>query len=251
MNDEPDESTEWLTGRIPLNISGVDVTVEVDVPAGAIHARRVLPVFQKLTNTIIDVAESQTEEKGKKISCKAGCGACCRQLVPIAEMETFHLRDLLEAMPDTRKTEIRARFTAALERLEKAGLLEAVRKADKLALEEKRALGNEYFKLQIACPFLVEESCSIHTDRPISCREYLVTSPPENCARPQDNIEGVYLPAKLSAVIFSLGSEPPAITFDWIPLILALEWAETHEEDSQEHTAPEWIDRVLNRLTEV
>ena len=41
-----------------------------------------------------------------------------------------------------------------------------------------RILGREYFQLGIPCPFLEEESCSIYHDRPITCREYLVTSPP-------------------------------------------------------------------------
>jgi Fe-S-cluster containining protein len=35
------------------------------------------------------------------------------------------------------------------------------------------------------CPFLEDESCSIHPDRPLVCREYLVTSPAELCAGPR------------------------------------------------------------------
>ncbi len=46
-----------------------------------------------------------------------------------------------------------------------------------------------YFHLGIACPFLEDESCSIHADRPISCREYLVTSPAVNCADPKPGID--------------------------------------------------------------
>jgi len=244
-----EEDAEWLTGTIPLNIAGEDVTVEVEAPAGQTKPRRLLPVFQKITNTIVDIAEKQLLEKGKKISCKAGCGACCRQLVPIAEMETFHLRDLVEEMPELRQAEIKTRFKEALEKLDKAGLLEKLRNPFEISREERKRLGNEYFRLQIACPFLEEESCSIHPNRPLACREYLVTSPAENCARPQDNIEGVDLPAKVSVAVFSLDSEPSANVYKWTPLILALEWAETHAEDSRTQTSPEWVDEVVNRLT--
>ena len=245
MNEQP----EMLTGTIPLNIAGKDVVLKVDAPASAVKLRKVLPVFQQMTNTFVDVAIEQTEEKGKKISCKAGCGACCRQLVPIAEMETFHLRDLIEEMPESNKALVHDRFKAAIEKLERAGLLENLRRARELTIEDRRKLGNDYFRQQIACPFLEEESCSIYSERPLACREYLVTSPAENCARPQDNIEGVDLPAKVSVVVSSLDSEPPNISYKWMPLILALEWATTHEEDSTQHTGPEWVDEVINRVT--
>jgi hypothetical protein len=33
-----------------------------------------------------------------------------------------------------------------------------------------------YFLQGVACPFLEAESCGIHPDRPLACREYLVTS---------------------------------------------------------------------------
>jgi Fe-S-cluster containining protein len=245
MNKQP----EMLTGTIPLNIAGKDVVLKVDAPASAVKIRKMLPVFQQITNTFVDIAIEQTEEKGKKISCKAGCGACCRQLVPIAEAETFHLRDLIEEMPESHKILVRDRFNAAIEELEQARLLEKLRHARELTIEERRKLGNEYFRLQIPCPFLEEESCSIHPMRPLACREYLVTSPAENCARPQDNIEGVTVPAKVSAVVSSLGSELPETVYKWLPLILALEWTETHEEDSTQHTGPEWVDEVIDRIS--
>ncbi len=244
-----EDETEWLTGTIPLNIAGEDVAIEVEAPAGQTKPRRLLPVFQKITNTIVDIAEKQLLEKGKTISCKAGCGACCRQLVPIAEMETFHLRDLVEEMPEPRQSEIKRRFNEALEKLYKAGLLEKLRNPFEISREERKSLGNDYFRLQIACPFLEEESCSIHQMRPLACREYLVTSPAENCARPQDNIEGVDLPAKVSVAVYSLDSVQPANFYKWTPLIIALEWAETHMEDSQTLTSPEWVDKVLAGIT--
>ena len=51
--------------------------------------------------------------------------------------------------------------------------------------EERTELAYEYFKHGIACPFLEDESCSIHPDRPMACREYLVSSPAENCRAPR------------------------------------------------------------------
>ena len=114
------------------------------------------------------------ERSGASISCRAGCGACCRQVVPITETEARHVRDLVEAMPEPRRQQIRERFAAGRQRLEDAGLLETFQHPTEIP--DRVAAGMEYFRLGIACPFLEDESCSIHPDRPLSCREYLVAN---------------------------------------------------------------------------
>lgn len=244
-----DQNEEWLSGEVPLSMAGKTVMLRVVAPASVVPPRRALSVFQRITDAVVSIATKQLEESGKTLSCRVRCGACCRELVPIAAMEAFHLRDLIEEMPDARKASVRDRFAAATEKLEAAGLLEDVRRARELAIEDRQRLGDDYRRLQIACPFLEEESCSIYQMRPLACREHLVTSPAENCAGPKDNIEGVSLPVKVSAVVSSLGSEPPNISHEWIPLILALEWTETHEEDSPTRTGPEWVDEVIERIS--
>ncbi len=248
-NRDSEEITKWVTGKGKFVISSSEIEMEVTVPAEPVRPRRMLPILQQLTNTIVSAAVSEVEAKGRTISCRAGCGACCRQLVPIAEMETFHLRDLVNAMPQARQAEIRQRFADAREQLEKAGLLEELAKPVGMPLDDRRRLGIEYFKQRISCPFLEEESCSIHPDRPLSCREYLVTSPAEYCAFPQNNIEGVYVAEKVSTVVYSLDSDRSAITYKWVPMILALDWAATHEEDSPPRVGTEMFSEVIRRLT--
>ena len=47
----------------------------------------------------------------------------------------------------------------------------------------------------VPCPFLEDESCSIHPERPLVCREYLVTSPAALCAGPtQEGVTPVAVP---------------------------------------------------------
>ncbi len=250
MSNLPSEEiTKWVTGKGKFVISGSEIEMEVTVPAEPVRPRRMLPILQQLTNTIVDAAVTEAEAEGRTISCKAGCGACCRQLVPIAEMETFHLRDLVKAMPEARQTEIRRRFADARERLEKSGLLTELEKPVGMSLDKRRQFGIDYFKQGIPCPFLEEESCSIHPDRPLSCREYLVTSPAENCATPRNNIEGVYVAEKVSTVVYSLDSDRSAITYKWVPMILALDWAEAHEEDAPPRLGTEMFGEVIKRLT--
>jgi Fe-S-cluster containining protein len=205
-------------------------------------------VFRSLAEAIIAQTVEGDVAQGLTISCRSGCGACCRQLVPISEAETRVLRDLVDALPEAHRTEVLARFADARKRLEESGLLEKLLHPETFSDDELRPMALEYFGLGIACPFLENESCSIYTERPISCREYLVTSPAENCARPTpETIRCVKLPAKVSTAITRIGEDPKRRFVRWVPLILALEW--TSPEELPPRSGPEWLREFFQRLT--
>ena len=144
----------------------------ITVPNAAVPAAEVVPALQGLVNAVVEAAEM-----GKAISCRKGCGACCRQLVPVSRTEGERLLQVVEAMPAERRETLRARFAAAEAAIEAAGLKERQGRSD-------RELSTAYFAMGVPCPFLEDESCSIHPERPLVCREYLVTSPAELCAGP-------------------------------------------------------------------
>jgi Fe-S-cluster containining protein len=208
-------------------------------------------MVQSFTDAVVEASVTATEEQGQKISCKKGCGACCRQLVPIAETEARHIRDVIAALPEPRQTEIRARFTEARRRLEAAGLLEKLLHTDQQWVEgESVSFGLQYFRQGIPCPFLEEESCSIYADRPIACREYLVTSPAENCARPTaETVQCIKLPLKVWTAVARCDKVPPSARFiRWAPLILAPEWAETHAEEPPPRPGPELLKELFEYM---
>ena len=62
------------------------------VPAKPVKPMRMLPIFQAMASSFVDTSIEEIEAQGKKISCKAGCGACCRQAVPLAEIEAYQNR---------------------------------------------------------------------------------------------------------------------------------------------------------------
>ena len=127
-------------------------------------------------------------------------------------------------MPEPRRSEIRARFDAGRLRLQKSGLIEKMLAPGRLKPEERTPFALDYFFQGIACPFLEEESCSIYTDRPIPCREYLVVSPAENCARPSpEAVKCLKIPAEVSRAVRCFN--PEQSPGRWVALILALEWA--------------------------
>jgi Fe-S-cluster containining protein len=135
--------------------------------------------------------------------------------------------------------------------LQQAGILEKLRNPDGFSDDELRPMGLEYFRQGIPCPFLEREACSIYADRPVACREYLVTSPAEHCAAPSpETVHCVRLAAKVSTAVARMGRAPEGRFIRWAPLIFADEWAEIHpEEPSRPGTEllQELFDRLLDQ----
>jgi len=199
--------------KVKLTVNGQSLAVDVLVP-GTGPATDVLPALFAVTDAIVDAGTA-----GLAVSCRKGCGACCRQMVPIAFTEAQHLRQLLDRMDDERREFFEQRFAAAREALNAKGLLGPLQQRATLSDDALYALDVEYLKAWVACPFLVDESCAIHAARPMACREFLVTSPAEFCAEPTaDRVEQVPLGAKVSTAFRAVAEGG-----DWIPLVLALE----------------------------
>lgn len=218
-----------MTGLVQLSISGQPVNLEITVPEEPTAFTNLLPIFQGLADVVVDRAVEQVEQQGQAISCTKGCGACCRQLVPISMMEAYWLAELVEAMPEPRQTHVRERFAQARQRQQEAGLSTALNQPQLLDAAQRKSLGLAYFQLGIACPFLEEESCSIHPDRPAVCREYLVTSPAADCAQPRsETIKMVPLFATVSRAVRSLEQDALGSPVQWMPLTEALAWVSDH-----------------------
>src|SRR5580692_7720334 len=96
------------TATLRLTVGNLQIAHPITVPNAAVPAGAILPALQGLVNAVVSTAEA-----GKAISCRKGCGACCRQLVPVSRTEGERLLDLVEAMPRDRRKEIRRRFAAA------------------------------------------------------------------------------------------------------------------------------------------
>lgn len=165
-----------------------------DRPAGpdesTIRPAELARIAMAAADAVADAARARAEAAGRSISCRRGCGACCRQLVPVSIPEALRISEVVEAMTEPLRSDVRRRFDEAVAAFARAGLLEELRSlADPLAEAARGAeahyeLARRYFELGIACPFLEEESCSIHEDRPAACREHLALSPPAWCEEP-------------------------------------------------------------------
>ena len=239
----------YVTGTVELNLAGRRLSLEMKVPAGRTRPAALLPLYRAAADGVVETALRAAEANGETISCTKGCGACCRQLVPISAIEARRLRMLVNDMPRSRRAVIRERFAAARVKLDQAGLLATLSEPGESTDEQIHALGLAYFAQAIPCPFLEDECCSIHAERPIGCREYLVTSPAEHCAQPKpENISLVKMPATVARAIRNL--EPAKRgQARWVPLIVAMEWADAHPDRSLPRQGTEIATEFIQELT--
>ncbi len=128
----------------------------------------------------------------QSISCRAGCAACCRQLVVVSPMEAFALAAWTDERP-----ELAAAVDARLAALEAAVAVRPALAAALAQLERQGgypgpaaggALELAWFAAGIPCVFLDKERCQVYSVRPFGCREHFALSPPELCAVDLDQV---------------------------------------------------------------
>ena len=209
------------------------LTTPVEVPTGFVPVTEIVPLMRRIGEQAEALEERKSIAAGEAISCKKGCAACCRMLVPVSAPEAFALRDMIAKMPAERRQATVMNVAAAGSRLERAGLLarltEIAETSRQLSDEEMEPLNRDYYALRMPCPFLENEVCSIYEDRPAACRELLVTSPAELCQDMVNNpVRPLPVPVRMSTVLGLLWSELSGGPARLIPLPVALEWAERH-----------------------
>jgi Fe-S-cluster containining protein len=242
---------DWVTGRVKLSVEGHPLDMEMTVPAKPVTIRTMLPVFQQMSNSFVQIGIDAVEGNGEEISCKKGCGACCRQPVPVSEAEAYQIAELVEEMSEPRRSEVRERFQKAFEHFAEIGWFEKLEKTASMPAKIRQQTLTDYFHEGIPCPFLEDESCSIHQNRPTVCREYLVTSPAENCQDPTpETIRGVPLPIKPSATLCAITkSDNLGSVVNFVPLILSLVWVDKFPENKEERTGEQWMAEFFKNLT--
>lgn len=225
-DDSQTDSAAMVKATFALPVGEGFMNASANLPVGRTTLTEMLPIVQGLENALIGRVADEAQAAGSPISCRAGCGACCRQLVPVSFFEAEALVAWINTLPEEKQAELEERFHRALLALRDAGVIDKI--VDERWMTEEQLttqLAVDYFHAGVPCPFLENESCSIHPMRPLSCREYLVTSPPELCKDPSVNdVGGVRLPLKLSRVLYSFGQQMEQDRRGWIPLVFLLAW---------------------------
>lgn len=203
-------------------------------------ARVVLPVLRRVADALLAAGQQRAAVQA---SCRAGCAACCRQLVPLADAEARNLRRMIQNFPEPRRSAVEARFEQAKAQLQTTGLLDLLKDTAAIPPDGLEDLGRLYLSAWIDCPFLENERCTIYQRRPMACRQHAVSTPPQECARPDGRVKRIApLGRGLNAAIDA------AEGTRWVPLVLALEHRQRNR-TARRRTAPEWLAEIWRIAT--
>src|SRR3954452_14567171 len=145
MQREPEADPGMATVEMTLDGEGWQFWARMSVPTGLSRPDDLLPLARALSDALVGETVRDVERSGECISCKAGCGACCRQLVAISEVEARRIARVVEQLPEPRRAAVRARFAEARRRLDEAGLLHDLRDTEKVTGSGYGALAEAYF----------------------------------------------------------------------------------------------------------
>jgi Fe-S-cluster containining protein len=202
---------------------------KVSVDTGPMRLAELVPTACELTNVLVGQAAQREQKAGRQISCRTGCGACCRQMVAISPPEAFYMMDMLDSFVSSHRAEVMERIERIVNELERQQMIDELMNPQ-YSDDAILPIARKYFLLGMPCPFLVDESCSIHPHRPVVCREYNVTSPAELCVDPlMNDISKVPMPLPLTVPLARLTAElmgtPPRL----IPIPLVPRWIRQHQ----------------------
>lgn len=220
------------TVRLELRILGQPKVVRAPQPPEHARLDELLPLLREIDNAAVDAAVEHATAAGDTVTCCKGCSTCCRaQPVPVTPPEAYALHRLVESFPEPKRSEVRQRFADRVRQLTEAGLRDSFLQHDPgMGPNEARALAQQYFLLGLVCPFLEHDACSIYSDRPFVCRQYLVTSPVELCTDPLNNpVKRVKMPIAAAGATLRIAEARIGRPQHTVPLVLALEYADRHQ----------------------
>ncbi len=241
--------------EVSLNTPAGEFSTSIEVPSGCVPITAIVPLLRRVSEQAQAVEEKKAIDGGKAVSCKKGCAACCRMLVPVSAPEAFALKEMVQSLPEPRRLAILNKIAEARTRLAETGLLtrltQVAETEQQLSDEEIEPINRDYYALRMPCPFLEEEICTIHQDRPAACRELLVTSPAELCQEMTKNpVRPLPAPVRMSTVLGMLWSKLVGGPTRLIPLPLALEWADRHAaENRASWEAKELLHNALDNVS--
>jgi|WetSurMetagenome_2_1015567.scaffolds.fasta_scaffold00051_14 Fe-S-cluster containining protein len=211
---------ETPDGRLP--------PAQVIVPDGPLGLAHLVEPIYGLCDGIVNLAIRKAVQSEGSITCHSGCGACCRQMVPVSIPEAFYLwHETISVGIGT--TPLIDRFSSCRRVLEQNGLWKKLEHCSNG--KEQVEAAAEYWSLSIPCPYLVNESCSIYPSRPCACREYNVLSAPSLCTKPMSShIKRLVIHRRLTTALSKTAGDVLSSAPILIPLAQIPQWCEAHRE---------------------
>ena len=195
----PQPQTKPMFVNIPWP-QGKPLALKLQVPTGRVGFADVLPQLYAIGDAVIARSVEESSAQGASPSCSAGCSHCCNQFFTLPPQEALYLLRVVDTMAPAMKRHVQRKFYENYRALESSGRLRQALEvcSGKLSRAELGKFSLEYMRLDIQCPFLMQNMCGIYEHRPMVCRSFLKVSGQEECRkRKHGGNGGKSLPIKL------------------------------------------------------
>jgi len=243
---------ELKTFGFELDVPGGPVRFDVHVTPRPARLSDMVPLARTLSARLSLVTLDNLRREGACVPCRKGCPACCTYMVPLSVPEAFRLRDDVSALPADQRRSVHQSCVEAAQKI-----LAAV--PEDLAGNEPAPtdtqthtsrLGGWYAGLDLPCPFLSDGVCASYRDRPLACREHLVTGSAAQCrGEGADEPSVAPVPVSVLECLGQLAAELEQLELEAVLLPLALPWAQENIERSrQTWPATAMVERFIEIL---
>ena len=193
----------------------------------------IVPAAHRVCDIITRLAAEQLAESGKEISCKKGCAHCCSYMVSLSSAEAFYLQKHIHSLDAGTRRPIMHSFLRGARTIA-ANKIPPVNTPDMDESQRLESISDWYQKMNIKCPFIVDNECSQYDARPLVCREHMVTSPPAGC-RPFSGMftKTVELPFSTAEVLMEISNHVESTLDEAILLPLTMAWCNANTQRAQ------------------
>lgn len=218
---------------LEFNVLDEPVDLHIAVADRQATLADIVPLARKLATKLALVVLDKLKNEGKIVPCRKGCSACCSYLTPLSVPEVFCLRQEVLAMPaDQGRTVLKSCLETAKKILENWPGKFETNELTKINGQSRHSdISRWYAGLELLCPLSSDGLCTAYQQRPIACREHLVTGSVLSCnAKKTDELQVVQTPVSILEALAQLTAELEQSTVEAVMLPLALPWAQENLE---------------------
>jgi len=211
------ESLDIVEATVDLGQTSVPLWVGADDRPARLS--EIVPLARAVSDTVCSALVDASAGDGQPVQCRKGCSDCCSYLVPLSIPEVFRLWEELSAMGADAASGVLNRCFACEEKILDAHTLGKLAISDSFEAPE---ISRWYAQLQMTCPFLSHGLCRIYQQRPLACREHLVTSAAALCKSSPENVpHTVEMPVSVLEALGQLAAEAEQAEVEAVMLPLA------------------------------
>lgn len=234
-----------------LDVFGRRASFRVSAGRGQARLSDITPLARRLASEIMLLVVEGLRRRGEYVACCKGCSRCCSYLVPLSVPEAFRFREEVQSLLGERgRSVLRDCLNTAKKILDCGAGGSILGEGDGADGEtELRRVAEWYGGLEAMCPLLSAGLCSWYEQRPIACREHIVTGSALACRAEQTDFSHVApMPVSIVQVLGELSAELEGSEVEAVMLPLAFAWAEENLERSERMWPAEFM---VERFVEI